>query len=77
VQITRLGSRVYRDTLIRKVDPRGQEYYWIGGEDPVWEPQEGSDFHAVHSGYVSVTPMRLDLTDEPAIDGVRNWKLTT
>lgn len=77
VQITRLGSRVYRDTLIRKVDPRGQDYYWIGGEDPVWEPQEGTDFHAVHSGYVSVTPMRLDLTDEPAIDGVRNWKLTT
>jgi len=75
VQITRLGSRVYRDTLVRKVDPRGQDYYWIGGEDPIWEPAEGTDFHAVHSGYVSVTPMRLDLTDEPAIEGMRGWKL--
>lgn len=75
VQITRLGSRVYRDTLIRKVDPRGQDYYWIGGEDPIWEPQEGTDFHAVNTGFVSVTPMRLDLTDEPAIGGVRGWNL--
>ncbi len=75
VQITRLGSRVYRDTLIRKVDPRGLDYYWIGGEDPVWSSEEGTDFHAVHEGYVSVTPMRLDLTDEGAIDGVRAWNL--
>jgi 5'-nucleotidase len=75
VQVTRLGSRVYRDTLIKKVDPRGLDYYWIGGEDPIWEPQDGTDFHAVNSGYVSVTPMRLDLTDDGSIEAVRAWEI--
>ncbi len=75
VAITRLGSRSYRDTLVRKVDPRGREYYWIGGEDPVWDPQEGTDFHAVHHGWISITPLRLDLTDEPALVALRGWKL--
>ena len=61
VRITRLGSRVYRDTLVKKVDPRGRDYYWIGGEDPVWEAQPDTDFHAVSEGCVSVTPMRLEI----------------
>jgi 5'-nucleotidase len=75
VAITRLGSRVYHDTLVRKVDPRGREYYWIGGEDPVWDPEAGTDFHAVDQGYISVTPLRLDLTDRPALESLRDWKL--
>src|SRR6516164_6718806 len=53
VRVTRLGSRVYRDTLVRKTDPRGRDYYWIGGEDPVWDPRAGSDFQAVHEGWIS------------------------
>jgi len=76
VRITRLGSRVYRDTLVRKVDPRGRDYYWIGGEDPVWEPRDGTDFHAVEDGYVSITPMRLDLTDADALAEMSEWGLT-
>jgi 5'-nucleotidase len=76
VRITRLGSRRYEDTLVRKQDPRGRDYYWIGGEDPVWEPLEGSDFHAVHAGWISVTPMRLDLTDDSALDLMREWGLS-
>jgi 5'-nucleotidase len=75
VRITRLGSRVYRDTLVKKVDPRGRDYYWIGGQDPVWESMEGTDFHAVNEGCISVTPLRLDLTDEPAVEGMRSWNL--
>lgn len=75
VQVTRLGSRRYQDTLIKKVDPRGRDYYWIGGEDPVWEPLEGSDFSAVHSGWISVTPMRLDLTDAGAVDTMKSWAI--
>lgn len=75
VRITRLGSRVYRDTLVKKVDPRGRDYYWIGGEDPVWEAQPDTDFHAVSEGCVSVTPMRLDLTDEGALAGLKAWNL--
>ncbi|MBI5169295.1 MAG: 5'/3'-nucleotidase SurE [Candidatus Eisenbacteria bacterium] len=75
VQFTRLGTRVYEDTLVRKVDPRGKEYYWIGGEDPVWRPEPGTDYHAVHAGFVSVTPMQLDLTDHAAIDAMESWSL--
>jgi 5'-nucleotidase len=77
VAVTRLGSRVYRDTLVRKTDPRGRDYYWIGGQDPVWESVEGTDFHAVHAGRISVTPMRLDLTDERALVELDTWQLRT
>jgi len=75
VEVTRLGSRVYRDTLVKKVDPRGRDYYWIGGEDPVWEAQPGSDFQAVSEGRISVTPLRLDLTDERALVDLDAWHL--
>jgi 5'-nucleotidase len=75
VRITRLGSRVYQDTLVRKVDPRGRDYYWIGGEDAVWVAREGSDFSAVDAGYISVTPMRLDLTDDAAVGSLASWQL--
>ena len=75
LQLTRLGSRVYEDTLVKKVDPRGKDYYWIGGEDPVWHPQPGTDFQAVHEGMISVTPMRLDLTDSDAVAGMASWAL--
>jgi 5'-nucleotidase len=75
VRVTRLGTRVYRDSLVRKTDPRGRDYYWIGGEDPVWEPGEGTDFHAVHEGWISVTPMALDLTDHPAVENMEQWNL--
>jgi len=75
VMVTRLGSRRYRDTLIKKVDPRGRDYYWIGGEDPVWESTPGTDFQAVHEGWISVTPLRLDLTDDGALDALKGWSL--
>jgi 5'-nucleotidase len=75
VRVTRLGSRTYRDTLVRKTDPRGRDYYWIGGEDPVWEGRAGSDFQAVEEGFVSVTPMRLDLTDDAALEAMAEWDL--
>jgi 5'-nucleotidase len=75
LEITRLGSRVYEDTLVRKVDPRGRDYYWIGGEDPIWQPVPGTDYHAVHDGRVSVTPLRLDLTDPEARSAMQGWSL--
>ena len=62
-RITRLGKRVYRDVIVEKTDPRGKAYYWIGGEDPTWEPDEASDFTAVNEGFVSVTPLSFELTD--------------
>lgn len=63
VRITRLGTRVFRDVIVEKKDPRGKLYYWIGGEDPTWEHDEASDFAAVSEGYVSVTPLAFELTD--------------
>ncbi|HTR97586.1 MAG TPA: 5'/3'-nucleotidase SurE [Candidatus Acidoferrales bacterium] len=76
VRMTRLGTRVYEDTLVRKIDPRGREYFWIGGEDPIWEPSPGTDFHAVHEGFVSMTPLQLDLTDHAARAEMEHWSLT-
>ena len=76
VRITRLGTRVYEDTLVRKVDPRGRDYFWIGGEDPVWRPDEGTDFHSVDAGYVSVTPLQLELTDHAMRVDMTEWGLT-
>jgi 5'-nucleotidase len=64
VRVTRLGKRVYRDVIVEKTDPRGKAYYWIGGEDPTWEHDEASDFTAVDEGFVSVTPLSFELTDD-------------
>ena len=75
VRITRLGTRSYEDTLVRKVDPRGHDYFWIGGEDPVWRPDEGTDFHSVDAGYVSVTPLQLELTDHALRADMAEWGL--
>ena len=63
VRVTRLGTRVFRDVVVEKTDPRGKNYYWIGGEAPTWEPDEASDFTAVSERYVSVTPLTFELTD--------------
>jgi 5'-nucleotidase len=67
VRITRLGRRVYAEGVIERLDPRGRKYYWIGGEAPVWDRDEGTDFDAVSSGYVSITPLHLDLTHHESI----------
>lgn len=75
VRVTRLGKRVFRDVIVEKTDPRGKLYYWIGGEDPTWEPDELSDFNAVNEGYVSVTPLLLELTDYRAIVEMESWGL--
>ena len=67
MKVARLGKRVFRDVIVEKKDPRGKTYYWIGGEDPTWEQDEASDFHAVSEGYVSVTPLTFELTDYKGI----------
>jgi 5'/3'-nucleotidase len=67
VRITRLGRRIYSEGVIERLDPRGRKYYWIGGEPPVWHPEEGTDFNAVEGGLVSITPLHLDLTHHESI----------
>ncbi len=71
ILVTRQGLRVYRDKLDRRVDPRGKPYYWIGGDSPTAIPDEGTDFNALQQGYVSVTPLHLDLTDFGAIKSLQ------
>jgi len=75
VKVTKLGMRVYEDSLIERVDPRGRNYYWIGGDAPIWQPEPGSDFLAVDEGYVSVTPLHLDLTDNALRIRLEEWRL--
>jgi len=62
VLITRQGQRIYRDQLDHRKDPRGKSYYWIGGEAPTGVVEDGTDYGAIKGGYVSVTPLQLDLT---------------
>jgi 5'-nucleotidase len=75
VKVTKLGKRVYRDAVVKKTDPRGKAYYWIGGQPPIWCEGEETDFDAVEHGEISVTPLQLDLTDYKSIHTVRTWDL--
>lgn len=62
-KLTRMGKRHYSETIVERVDPRGGKYYWIGGDDLGFSHDDGTDCMAVHEGYVSVTPLQVDLTD--------------
>jgi len=75
IRVTRLGLRVYRDKLDERTDPRGQPYYWIGGEYPTGVADEGTDFGALHDGYVSITPLQLDLTHYGMVERIKSWRL--
>ena len=71
--VTRQGMRVYRDALDKRLDPRGRPYYWIGGEEPTGVNEEGTDVGALARGYVSLTPLQLDLTNYKAMDVLKKW----
>lgn len=62
VRATCLGKRIYQDDVLVRKDPRGSEYFWIGGPSARHDPYDGSDTDAVDAGFVSVTPLRLDVT---------------
>lgn len=63
LKITKQGKRIYDEPVVEKVDPRGKQYYWIGGDELGYEDIDESDIVSVNDGYVSVTPIKLDLTD--------------
>lgn len=73
-QVTRQGLRLYRDSLEQRLDPRGRQYYWIGGEAPTGVFEEGTDFGALANGFVSITPLHLDLTAYQHIPQLQNWE---
>lgn len=64
VRITRQGSRRYHDVVNEFEDPRGVPMVWIAGKGPTWQETEDSDYAAVRDGYASLTPLRIDMTDE-------------
>jgi len=68
VQFTRLGKRFYHDFLLRREDPFGRPYFWIGGEQPGGLIEDFTDYGAVKQGYVSVTPLHLDSTNYAVLD---------
>ena len=73
IKTTRLGNRHRSEAVIRAEDPRGRPVYWVGPAGAGQDAGPGTDFHAVAEGFVSVTPLTVDLTNHAALDSVRAW----
>ena len=75
ISLTRQGLRVYHSRLDARSDPRGEPYYWIGGDAPTGVPEGGTDVGALADGFVSVTPLQLNLTAYRALTDLsaRHW----
>ncbi len=73
IRLTRLGHRVYSDKIVEQTDPRGRTHYWIGAGEPEWEELHGTDMGAIHDGYVSITPLHLDLTNHRALEQLADF----
>lgn len=71
---TQLGKRHYGGEVIKRVDPRGHEYYWIGGNQNLFSDISGSDCNAVNEGAISITPILIQLTDEISLQNIRKKK---
>jgi 5'-nucleotidase len=72
-KLTRLGRRVYSESVAPMKDPWGRQIYWIGGGEISWTGEPDSDFRAIEDGYVSVTPLHLDLTHFDVLQGADRW----
>lgn len=73
MRLTRQGRRRYNATVVEKRDPRGRKYYWLGGGECQFERIEGTDCHALAEGYISVTPLHLDLTNYRSFASLEKW----
>lgn len=74
-RLTRQGQRVYRTEVVLREDPRGNPYYWIGGQEPDRIEEEGTDIDAVEKGYISVTPLHLDMTAYSLIEEYQRMRV--
>lgn len=75
LRVTKLGSRFFSEGLTRMKDPWGKEVFWIGGGEITWTGDAESDHQAVLDGYISITPLHMDLTNYSLIETVRGWAL--
>jgi 5'-nucleotidase len=73
IRVTKQGFKDARPIISEHTDPRGKLYYWIGEERNGFHAEGGTDFEAIDEGFVSVTPMRSDLTNHHAIEVLKNW----
>lgn len=73
IQVTRLGTRHIAEPTIKAEDPRGRKIYWIGQPGSEQDAGPGTDFYAVNTGYVSVTPLHLDLTHYKVMNELTGW----
>jgi 5'-nucleotidase len=77
-KVVRQGLRQYNDELVTREDPYGRPYYWIGGAAPGGDTsEEGTDIWATYEGYVSITPIDLDMTNHSLLMEMSNWGLKT
>ncbi|CAN5644733.1 5'/3'-nucleotidase SurE [soil metagenome] len=74
IRVTKQGFKNARPVISEHIDPRGKPYYWIGEVRDGFHAGGGTDFEAIEEGFVSVTPMRSDLTNHSAIAGLKNWE---
>jgi len=72
-RVTRLGNRHRSEPVLATQDPRGRPCYWIGPPGPEQDAGEGTDFHAVAAGFVSVTPLTTDMTRHAALPRLEEW----
>ncbi len=75
IRLTKLGKRTYQETVTKKSDPGGGVYYLIGGFGLTWTGGEDTDFAAVEQGMISISPLRVDLTDHESIPRLRDWEV--
>jgi|TARA_B110000196_G_C21054620_1_gene619154 5'-nucleotidase len=73
IKVTRLGGRYRPDPVVLARDPKGRPVYWIGPAGEGQDAGPGTDFDAIANGFVSVTPIKVDLTDHSALDLLENW----
>lgn len=72
-RVTRLGHRERAEGAVPMTCPRGKQRYWIGAAGQGGDAGPGTDFHAVREGYVSITPVHIDMTRHEALSGLREW----
>ncbi|MEF1288647.1 5'/3'-nucleotidase SurE [Vibrio sp. M260118] len=72
-QVTRLGARHHAEAMIKQKDPRGHDIYWLGPPGKEQDAGEGTDFFAIEHGFVSVTPLQVDLTAHESLTSMDNW----
>ncbi len=73
VKVTRLGQRHLAESVLTSEDPRGNPIYWFGAAGKEQDAGPGTDFHAINQGYISITPLKIDLTDYEALESIGRW----